>query len=216
MITHSASLGYDTPSSEYYRCLHPEMLPFVPSRCRRVLDVGCAEGVFGESLKKTREIEVWGVESVEFAVAIALTKLDYVVEGVFGPEINLPLGVFDCIVFNDVLERMAAPDMALCHARALLAPGGVIVASIPHIRNFRVGWQLLFYARWDYGDCGVLDRTHLRFFTKSSIVSMFEREGLEIESICGINAYKGTPNASRLLWRAYRLANVFSSGSLTI
>jgi 2-polyprenyl-3-methyl-5-hydroxy-6-metoxy-1,4-benzoquinol methylase len=207
MTTLSASLGYDTQSSDYFQCLRPEMLLFVPARCRRVLDVGCAEGVFGESLKKTREIEVWGVEPVKSAAAIAAAKLDHVVEGVFGPEITLPIGAFDCILFNDVLEHMLAPEMALRHARTLLAPGGVIVASIPNIRSFPVVWQLLFHARWEYRDCGVLDRTHLRFFTKSSIINMFEREGFALERICGINAYKGIPTVSRLLWRAYRLAN---------
>jgi 2-polyprenyl-3-methyl-5-hydroxy-6-metoxy-1,4-benzoquinol methylase len=212
MTIQSASLGYDTRSSDYFRCLRPEMLPFVPARCRRVLDVGCAEGVFGESLKRTREIEVWGVEPVKSAAAIAVAKLDSVVEGVFGPEITLPIGTFDCIFFNDVLEHMLAPEMALRHARALLAPGGVIVASIPNIRSFPVVWQLIFHASWEYRDCGVLDRTHLRFFTKSSIINMFEREGFALESICGINAYKGIPNVSRHLWRAFRLANAFFLG----
>jgi 2-polyprenyl-3-methyl-5-hydroxy-6-metoxy-1,4-benzoquinol methylase len=131
---------------------------------------------------------------------------------VFGPEITLPIGTFDCIFFNDVLEHMLAPEMALRHARALLAPGGVIVASIPNIRSFPVVWQLIFHASWEYRDCGVLDRTHLRFFTKSSIINMFEREGFALESICGINAYKGIPNVSRHLWRAFRLANAFFLG----
>jgi SAM-dependent methyltransferase len=168
--------------------------------------------VFGESLKKTREIEVCGVEPIKSVASVAAAKLDRVVEGMFGPEITLPIGAFDCIIFNDVLEHMLAPEMALRYARVLLAPDGVIVASIPNIRNFPVVWQLLFHARWDYRDCGVLDSTHFRFFTRSSIINMFEREGFAVESICGINAFKGIPNASILLWRAYRLANAFFLG----
>ncbi len=56
-------------------------------------------------------------------------------------------------------------------------------------------------------DSGILDKTHLRFFTKSSIVEMFEAEQFSIEKICGINAYAGVPNASSRVWTAFNLAN---------
>jgi 2-polyprenyl-3-methyl-5-hydroxy-6-metoxy-1,4-benzoquinol methylase len=160
MTVNTEQLGYDTKPADYFQCSRPEMLPFVPGHCRRVLDVGCAEGAFGESLKKSRGIEVWGVEPVKSAAAAAKTKLDRVIEGVFGPETALPEGTFDCILFNDVLEHMLAPEMALRYARDLLAPGGVVVASIPNIRNFPVLWELIVHARLEYRDCGVLGRVH--------------------------------------------------------
>lgn len=205
-------LAYETKAATYFRYPRPEMLAFVPVGCRRVLDVGCAEGTFGESLKRSRGIEVWGVEPTKSAAAVAKTRLDGVIEGLFDPEIALPLGSFDCILFNDVLEHMIAPESALSYARDLLAPGGAVVASIPNIRSFPTVWQLIFHARWEYQDAGVLDKTHLRFFTKSSIVDMFEREGFVLESVSGINAFEGIPNVRRLLWRLYRLANALSIG----
>jgi 2-polyprenyl-3-methyl-5-hydroxy-6-metoxy-1,4-benzoquinol methylase len=212
MTAEIAQLGYETKPSDYFQCPRPEMLPFVPADCRRVLDVGCAEGAFGESLKRTRGIEVWGVEPVKSAAATAMTKLDRVIEGVFGPETDLPAGAFDCILFNDMLEHMLYPEMALRYARDLLAPGGVVVASIPNIRNFPIVWELVSHARWEYRDCGVLDRTHRRFFTKSSIVNMFETEVYTVESVCGINAYRWIPNASKRLWNVYKLANALFLG----
>ena len=205
-------LAYETKSATYFRYPRNEMLAFVPARSRRVLDVGCAEGTFGELLKRTRGIEVWGVEPTKSAAAVAKTRLDGVVEGVFDPEIALPPWSFDCILFNDVLEHMIAPESALRYARDLLAPGGVVVASIPNIRSFPTVWQLMFHARWEYQDAGVLDKTHLRFFTKSSIVDMFEREGFVLESVSGINAFEAIPNVGRLLWRLYRLANALLMG----
>jgi 2-polyprenyl-3-methyl-5-hydroxy-6-metoxy-1,4-benzoquinol methylase len=207
-----AELDYETKPAIYFSCLRPEMLPFVPANCRRLLDVGCAEGTFGDSLKKTREIEVWGVEPTKAAAAMARVKLDNVVEGVFGPETALPARSFDCILFNDVLEHMVAPELALRYARDLLAPGGVVVASIPNIRSFPTVWQLIFHGRWEYQDYGVLDKTHFRFFTKSSIVKTFEREGFAIENICGINAYEGTPKPRRRVWLLYKLVNALSLG----
>ncbi len=136
-----------------------------------------------------------------------MTKLDRVIEGVFGPETGLPAGTFDCVFFNDVLEHMPAPEMALRYARDLLVPGGFVVASIPNIRYFPVVWQLMIHGRWEYEDEGILDKTHLRFFTRSSIVNMFKREGFVMETVCGIHAYCGRPSVRRRFWRAFRLAN---------
>lgn len=188
------------------------MLSFVPTNCSRLLDVGCGTGTFGASLKKSREIEVWGVEPFASAAAIAAGKLDRVITGSFGPETDLPTGAFDCIVFNDVLEHMVEPELALRYAKLLLSAGGTILASIPNIRHFPLLWQLGVRGNWEYGDCGLLDRTHLRFFTKSSILRMFQNEGYAVKSISGINPYIGIPSASRRLWLAYRVANALFMG----
>jgi 2-polyprenyl-3-methyl-5-hydroxy-6-metoxy-1,4-benzoquinol methylase len=209
MIDQMEQLEYEAKFADYFQYPRPEMLPFIPAGCRRVLDVGCADGSFGESLKRTRDgVEVWGVEPTKSAAAVAKTKLDRVVEGLFDSQTGLPAGSFDCILFNDVLEHMLVPELALRYARELLAPGGVVVASMPNIRSFPTVWQLMFHARWEYQDSGVLDRTHLRFFTKSSIVNMFEREGFALEKVSGINEYKGIPNVRRRVWTLYKLANV--------
>ncbi|NOS80978.1 MAG: class I SAM-dependent methyltransferase [Nitrospira sp.] len=206
---------YASKSAEYFTEARPEMLSFVPINCRRLLDVGCGTGTFGASLKRTRQIEVWGVEPFASAAAIAAGKLDRVITGPFEPESDLPAGAFDCIVFNDVLEHMAEPELALRYAKRLLSAGGTILASIPNVRHFPVLWQLGIRGSWEYRDCGILDRTHLRFFTKSSILKMFQDEGCAVRSISGINPYMGIPNASRRLWFAYRAANVLFMGKFT-
>ena len=199
---------YASKTAEYFAEARPEMLSFVPTNCRRLLDVGCGTGTFGASLKQDRPIEVWGVEPFASAAAIAGDRLNRVITGSFGPETDLPAGAFDCIVFNDVLEHMVAPEQALRYAKTLLSAGGAILASIPNVRYLPVLWQLGVRGSWEYGDCGILDRTHLRFFTKSSILKMFQDEGFAVRSISGINPYAGIPSASRRLWLAYRFANV--------
>src|SRR5215831_5540035 len=185
---------YAPKSADYFTEARPEMLPFVPANCRRLLDVGCGTGTFGASLKQNRQIEVWGVEPFASAAAKAADKLDRVITGPFEPETDLPAGAFDCIVFNDVLEHMVDPEQALRYAKILLSPGGTVLASIPNVRHLPVLWHLAVRGRWEYGDCGLLDRTHLRFFTKSAILSMFQNEGYEVRSIAGINPYWGIPN----------------------
>jgi len=206
-------LDYASKSADYFTVARQEMVCFVPANCRRLLDVGCGTGTFGASLKKQNpQIEVWGVEPFASAAAKAADKLDRVITGPFGAESDLPAGTFDCIVFNDVLEHMIAPERALRYAKLLLSAGGTILASIPNVRHFPVLWQLGVRGIWEYGDCGLLDRTHLRFFTKSSILRMFQSEGYAVRSISGINPYVGVPNASRRLWFAYRVANALFMG----
>ncbi len=204
-------LDYETKPGGYFQYSRPEMLEFLPQHSRRVLEVGCAEGAFGESIKRGRGIEVWGVEPMESAARVATTRLDKVIASTFGPEADLPAHAFDCIYFNDVLEHMIAPERALRYAKGLLASNGVVVASIPNVRSLRTLYQVVVQGNWEYEDYGILDRTHLRFFTRSSIVKMFEREGFFVRSIRGISPYCRPKGIQKPMWWAYRLTNRLSS-----
>lgn len=201
---------YETKAADYFRLARHEIVPFLPSDCRRLLDVGCGAGVFGETVRRTRKIEVWGVEPIGTIAAEASAKLDHVVVGTFGPQTELPEKTFDCIVFNDVLEHMVAPEKALKYARTLLTDDGFIVASIPNIRYLPILWPLIVGGRWKYEDCGVLDKTHVRFFTRSSIITMFQSEGYTVGTVSGINPRAGIPQSSKRLWRAYEFVNTLS------
>jgi 2-polyprenyl-3-methyl-5-hydroxy-6-metoxy-1,4-benzoquinol methylase len=172
----------------YADAVRPEMLQFIPAGVRSVLEVGCSTGNFGMLLKSERHAEVWGVEMSEDAAKVASEKLDHVICGPFTDQLDLPRKRFDCIVFNDVLEHMVDPYAALALAKCLLADGGSVVASIPNVRYFGNLWALLYHKSWEYADSGILDRTHLRFFTKKSIVAMFSDLDYRIDSLTGINA----------------------------
>lgn len=205
---------YQVKRASYFQEIRSEMLTFVPVACRRVLDVGCGNGAFGALLKQTRNVEVWGVEPFESAAAQAAAKLDRVICGGFSPAVALPASAFDCVFFNDVLEHLLDPISAIRHARQLLTQDGIVVASIPNIRHFPTLWRLVAHGEWQYRDRGTLDKTHIRFFTRSSIIAMFESAGFALERICGINTYCGLPNVRWRAWRAYRLANLLSLGSI--
>lgn len=198
----ATQLDYETKPRDYFSVPRTEMLPFVPANCRRLLDVGCGAGAFGKVLKQSRKVEVWGVEPMSSHAAMAAPNLDHVVTGQFDEGADLPEKTFDCIVFNDVLEHMVSPELALRYAKALLSPGGCVVASIPNVRHLMVIEDLVVHARWEYGECGILDRTHLRFFTRSSIVKLFRTEGYALEHITGINPYLA--NVGRLLRTVFR------------
>jgi 2-polyprenyl-3-methyl-5-hydroxy-6-metoxy-1,4-benzoquinol methylase len=197
---------YASKPEEYFECPRSEMLEYVPSLCRRVLDVGCGTGSFGASLRRRTGCEVWGVESNAGSIPKAEENLDNVRHGHFGPELDLPSGYFDCIVFNDVLEHMPDPFSALVLARALLSIGGCVVASIPNIRQFPTVWKLVIGGDWQYQECGILDKTHLRFFTRLSIMRLFQGAGFAIQRIDGISPFlsHGGPGDTTL-WRRYSL-----------
>ena len=162
-----------------------EVLPFVPE-ANRILEVGCSYGGFGQLLKgRSNSPEVWGIEPEPKAAEVAASRLDRVIVGDF-PALA-PVGErFDCVVFNDVLEHLVDPWGALRCALGLLRPNGCVVASIPNVRFGPVVSALLLRGRWNYTDVGVLDRTHLRFFTRSSMIEMFKECGYDVSSVNAI------------------------------
>jgi 2-polyprenyl-3-methyl-5-hydroxy-6-metoxy-1,4-benzoquinol methylase len=123
--------------------------------------------------------------------AIAETKLDKVLTGACEDRIkDLPDGHFDVIYFNDVLEHLVDPYKVLEAIKSKLSPNGVIISSIPNVRYFRVLKKLVVNKNWEYEKDGVLDKTHLRFFTSKSIQKMYTDLGYKIQSHQGINKTK--------------------------
>lgn len=182
---------------DYYE--RPEMVAFVPTDARTVLDVGCSRGGFGAVLRRARpDVKIIGLEPDAEAAADAEKHYDEVVVGAFPSSLENTAAAFDCIVFNDVLEHLTEVEDALAAAKRLLTPTGRLVASIPNVRNLRLLIDLVIRGRWEYTDRGVLDRTHVRFFTRRSIERLLPRCGFEVERLEGL-----FPLGSR--WRLQRV-----------
>ncbi|HEY1089771.1 MAG TPA: class I SAM-dependent methyltransferase [Burkholderiaceae bacterium] len=178
-----------TSSTGYFSNTRAEMLPYFPLREGRVLEVGCGEGVFSAQLKQELpSLEVWGVEPDAEAVRKASARLDKVLPGFFEARADLPAASFDCLVFNDSLEHMPDHMKALHLAHSLLHPGGFLVASIPNVLYWPHVQHYLIKSDWKYEDKGILDRTHLRFFTRKSLQRDLVQAGFSIERLEGINS----------------------------
>ncbi len=153
-------------------------------RGRRVLDIGCSQGYLGQTLK-TFGLVVWGVEPSAQAAAIADTRIDRVFHcslDTFLTQHAQQAGQFDYLIFGDVLEHLTNPEDTLRQCKHLLRPEGAVIASIPNIAHLAARLMLL-QGRWDYADFGLMDQTHLRFFTRSTVVDLFTRSAYRVESL---------------------------------
>ncbi|MBL7068758.1 MAG: class I SAM-dependent methyltransferase [Candidatus Omnitrophica bacterium] len=167
----------------YYQGIREDVIELVPKDAERVLDIGCAFGITGENLKKRGVKEVIGVELDKDAYREAQKRLDKVFLGDI-QTLSLPFKEdhFDCIIYADILEHLVNPWSVLKDHRQFLRKSGSIVASLPNVRHYRVVKKLL-KGRWDYDEKGVMDSTHLRFFTLESIKKMFAEAGYGIDKV---------------------------------
>ena len=144
-----------------------------------VLDVGCATGYLARELA-ARGCRVSGVELDPVAAAEAAPFLDRIVVGdLEGLDLVEAFGEasFDVVVFGDVLEHLRDPLVVLQRGARLLRPGGSVVLSVPHIAHGAVRLALL-EGRFEYRSLGLLDATHLRFFTRSGLDDLLRQSGL--------------------------------------
>ena len=170
-------------NNEYFGFSRPEVQALVDPNSQTILDVGCASGIFGSQIKQKLDAEVWGIELVEDVGEKAKEVIDKVFIGRVEDHIDqLPEKYFDSIIFSDVLEHLEDPYLILDLVKDKLSKNGEIIASIPNVRHWSVLKELL-EGKWEYQDAGILDRTHLRFFTKSSIKKMFHNSGYKIDEI---------------------------------
>jgi 2-polyprenyl-3-methyl-5-hydroxy-6-metoxy-1,4-benzoquinol methylase len=157
---------------------HTLMVQLVGSN-KRVLDVGCANGYLAQVLGE-RACEVSGVEFDRAAAEEARPHLkDLVVGDLEQLDLVAELGEarFDVLVFGDVLEHLRDPLPVLRQARRLLAPGGYVVISIPNVAHGAVRLTLL-QGQFDYRPLGLLDSTHIRFFTRENLKTLLHDAGL--------------------------------------
>jgi 2-polyprenyl-3-methyl-5-hydroxy-6-metoxy-1,4-benzoquinol methylase len=171
----------------YYQANRGVMTRFLPDEYGRVLEVGCGSGGFYDHLRQP--CEVWGVEPNPEAAKAAALKMHRILVGRYDLVADqLPDGYFDMIVCNDVIEHMDDHDAFLEAIKRKIRPGGWIVGSIPNVRHITALYKLLITKDWKYSESGILDRTHLRFFTQKSLRRTLREHGYSIEKFGGVGS----------------------------
>ncbi len=147
-------------------------------RGRRVLDVGAADGLLSRHLT-ARGWKVTAIEADPAAAAAAQAHCEHVIVANLDLEMPALEPSFDAIVCGDVLEHLTRPSAALAALTSALAPRGFVVVSVPNVAHVWMRLSLLA-GRFQYVDRGILDRTHLRFFTDSSVRALLTEVGFTV------------------------------------
>jgi 2-polyprenyl-3-methyl-5-hydroxy-6-metoxy-1,4-benzoquinol methylase len=172
-VDHKYQAFSDAPGST-----HNLVVDLVPPKSR-VLEFGCATGYMSEVLASRRGCSVVGIEVAPAAAEVARGRCEKVLVGdAETMDLSEALGRdrFDAILFADVLEHLRDPAALLKAVRPFLAKGGSVIASIPNIAHGSVRLALL-HGEFRYRELGLLDNTHLRFFTRESVQDLFEESG---------------------------------------
>lgn len=186
----------------YYSLARMELVKEVPFNTGAVLEVGCGTGNTGARLKtEGRASSVTGIEIVEVAANQAHNVLDQVLIGnVEAMKLPFKDNQFQAILFGDVLEHLIDPWKALANITKYLSPDGLVVASIPNIRNWKVLFPLLLKGEFQYQPTGIMDRTHLRFFTRKGMIRLMKSAGLDVIKVLPVAGGK----SRYLFWLPFR------------
>jgi 2-polyprenyl-3-methyl-5-hydroxy-6-metoxy-1,4-benzoquinol methylase len=194
---------YLSKPRDYFGNSRREILPLLPEKVGSIFEFGCGSGDTLSFLKSNGTCE-WagGVELFPDAARRAREKgLDLVIEGDL-ESVDIPIGrnSLDVILCLDVLEHLSDPWRTVELLTNFLKPGGSVIISIPNVRHHSVVVPLLTRGAWEYADQGLLDRTHLRFFTKKTAVELAQSSGLTVLQIksTGIRGRAAFANACTL------------------
>ncbi len=174
-------------SPEYYMNTRRELVEMIDHPKNSSIDVLEIGAGLGSTLARVQYLYpnamVHGLEIVEKVADFASKYVDMrccnIETFCFGKDEK-----YDYVICGDVLEHLVDPYSVVNKIREVLKPGGCIIASIPNILNADVIYELL-HGNFTYQDAGILDRTHLRFFTQNEVVKLFEERGFKITRIIG-------------------------------
>lgn len=186
-------------TESYFRNPRGEMLAFLPSQYEKVLEVGCGAGAFHAELNLG--IEYWGVDPSESAQRVMSGRVHRFLLGrLEDVASDLPDNYFDMIVINDVMEHTPNHEAFLLILKAKLSNGGSLVGSVPNVRYVLNLKELLWHKDWAYqASGGVLDETHLRFFTKKSLLRSLSSAGFVVKKCEGINPIWWSSHRARMV-----------------
>ena len=175
--------NYSTKETAYFTRVRMDILPMLPANSESVLEIGCGNGATLRYIKEAGLCKhVYGMELTEAMGLEAKPHVDQLWVGDAEVLIHsMEASQYNVILCLDVLEHLVDPWSFVAQLSRLLKPGGCIIASIPNLRTFTVIWNLLVRGRFDYASHGIMDQTHLRFFTKKTAIGLLNTEELAVD-----------------------------------
>jgi len=175
---------YNQKQEAYFSRARLDIIPLFPAHANSVLEIGCGNGATLRYLQG--EGRCTTIDGIELTESVALEAKPYLNTMWIGDAEEIITTLederYDAILCLDVLEHLVDPWKFVAQLSRVLKTGGVIIASIPNLRTFKVIANLTFFGRFTYADQGIMDRTHLRFFTKKSALHLLETKTLTVDN----------------------------------
>jgi 2-polyprenyl-3-methyl-5-hydroxy-6-metoxy-1,4-benzoquinol methylase len=193
----SSQLDYGAKTSGYFGHERSEISPMLKGNNLRVLEIGCGDGATIAWLKRSGHCAyAVGIELHPASAESARRACDYVISGDAESTLTdaLSRGPFDLILCLDVLEHMLDPWLFLNRLTQALPAGTRVIASVPNVQHYKVSIPLLFAGRFEYEQAGVLDQTHLRFFTRRSARKLLSTAPLEVTQMFASRPPRWSPS----------------------
>ncbi|PIP53204.1 hypothetical protein COX08_02315 [Candidatus Beckwithbacteria bacterium CG23_combo_of_CG06-09_8_20_14_all_34_8] len=166
----------------YYSQIRSDVFNMICDGQNKILEIGCGQGKTLQLLKKIKKASFTvGIDKHYPSIKYAQNIIDKAICcDVEKENIKLEKNSFDYILCLDIIEHLHDPQIFLTNLKSLLKLSGILIVSIPNIRNIQILKNLIVKDSWKYEDKGILDRTHIRFFTKTSFVQLTDNCGYEM------------------------------------
>ena len=177
---------YSDKKPDYYSICREDLIRLIPAKSatNRVLEIGAGAGA---TLARIKELgyggETVGVDLVDLSQSSRPGIDSFYVVDIEDETFSLEQEYYDVILCGDVIEHLRDPWRAMRRLAALLKPGGVLIASIPNLREKSLLKKIVLGGDFSYTDCGTLDRSHLRFFCKRNMLELLEGSGLKVARV---------------------------------
>lgn len=203
---------YDEKTQHYFMNVRKDILDLIPEekRAGNLLEIGAGTGdsiIFAKN--NGYAIKVWGIElcKIENSHQDNNEIEQFIISNIENLEIPFEKSSFDVIILGDVLEHLVDPYKLIVRLQEFIKSDGVIIASIPNIRGWNTMKTIFFNGDFKYEDTGILDKTHLRFFTKKNMLELFTKNGYSVEKIVPKDYFNLTRYKKQ--FRIFKLIGIF-------
>lgn len=177
---------YAAKPQEYYEYAREDILDLLPSQIQKIADIGGSSGATLSAIKAIRpSAQTICIDAHAPALAIAASRGHQAIACDLEHELPAIVSECDVVLLLDILEHLVDPWRVLAELVRRLPSRATVVVSLPNVRFWPVSSDLMFRGAWRLQESGVLDRTHLRFFTRQSGAELLTQSGLVLQSTTG-------------------------------